>query len=153
MLNDKNKDIRKKGWESILAARNSNIDEDNIRKFKVPKLNFSCTNYIDVIDFDSAIDTDPPILRDVPITDIDALADQKLLEHEFGKDLINMPIHTQSVERSVKLVSEASKRTVGEQSRNGIIFNTLASRNKMPKFTSKKDYVVNQNVNLSHLAV
>lgn len=154
MLNDERFDVRKTAWQRILDARH--FDCVGIRKFRIPNaLNFSCTSYMDMIDLDSFTDTDPPIIRDIPISagNIDTLALNKLLEHDFGKFLIDMPLHTQSVERSVKLVTAASKRTAGEQSRNGLIFNTLASRNAMPKFASKKDFVLDQNVHMNHFAV
>lgn len=108
-----------------------------------------------MIDFETYTDTDPPIIRDIPIfaENIDSLAIKKLLEHDFGQFLNDMPLHTQSVERSVKLVTAASKRTAGEQSRNGLIFNTLASRNTMPKFASKKDFVLEENAHFNHFSV
>lgn len=95
--------------------------------------------------------TDPPILRDVAVTldDIDFLSSKPILDHNFGFFLIHMPLHTQAVERCVKLVTEASKRVCSEKYRDGLIVNTLASRNLMSKFESKKDFVVNPKGDLS----
>ena len=55
-----------------------------------------------------------------------------------GWDVIKYPSHTHAVERSVKLVTEASGKTVGPQNRDGFIKTTLESRKHMPKFESKK---------------
>lgn len=152
MLNDDNETVRRKGWLSIYAARETKTMDDPIRKFKIPKINFDCVDYKDIIDFNHATDTDPPVLRDIIVTlnDIDFLSSEKILEHDFGNFLIHLPLHTQSVERCVKLVTEASKRVCSEKARDGLIANTLASRNVMPNFASKKDFTVNSKGNLSN---
>ena len=99
-------------------------------------------NYKNLIAYDSATHTNPPILSDVPITraDIDELSSKRILDHEFSKYLKKIPNHTQAVERSVKLVTLASQRVCGQEARNGLILNTLSSRKTMPKFDSKQDY-------------
>lgn len=142
MLNDEDEHIRRKGWNRILSARENAPKTKSIRVFRVPDINFSCTNYLDLIDYDKAEHTNPPILIDFPFTraDIDELSSKRILEHEFAKHLKNLPCHTQAVERSVKLVAEASQRVCGQEARNGMILNTLHSRNSMPKFDSKKDF-------------
>lgn len=156
MLNDNNEAIRRKGWLSILSARESAIDGDPVRVFRVPKINFPCTNYTELIDYDNAIHTNPPILRDLPITraDLETLASKKILDHDFGSYLNDMPLHTQSVERSAKLVTGASTRVCSEKARDGLILSTLASRANMPTFQSKQDFDVSSNKDvLKHFSV
>lgn len=50
------------------------------------------------------------------------------------------PCHTQSVERCVKLTTEASGSVAGQKSRDGFICARQNSRKVMPKFNSKKDF-------------
>lgn len=80
---------------------------------------------------ENVYDTDPPILREVKVNadNIDYLASKKIIEHDLGSFLKHMPSHTQPVERCVKLVTEASKMICGEKARDGLIANTLTSRN------------------------
>lgn len=141
MLNDDGQSIRFEGWCKVLDARESAFS-DQIRKFRVPEINLSCTSYLNLIDLEKPSHTEPPILRKIIVsaTDIMFLASKKILEHDFGFFLQNMPLHTQSVERCVKLTSAASKAVCGEKNRDGLIVNTLASRNMMPSFRSKQDY-------------
>ena len=49
--------------------------------------------------------------------------------------------HTQSVERLIKLVTEACGKVIGRENRDGYIMAKLASYKRMPKFESKKDYM------------
>ena len=58
-------------------------------------------------------------------------------------DIMNIPCHTQSVEMCVKAVTEVSMTACGEERRNGIIINTLKSRQSTLIFRTKS------NVNLS----
>ena len=49
------------------------------------------------------------------------------------------PNHTQSVERAVKLVTEASKSVTGYKNRDGYIRTQIANRTLVPNFKSKQD--------------
>lgn len=148
MANDPDENIRKMAWGKILAARRSTESSENtLRQFKVPELNFDCTDYITLIDVPMVVD--PPILKDIEVTEsrIDFLVSKPILEHDFGQDIANMPLHTQAVERCVKLVTEASASVCGESSRDGHISNTIASRNVMEKFETKRDYQYSKEIN------
>lgn len=148
-VNDDREDVRIKGWRSILKARSKTVD--SMREFKVPKINFECDGYLNLIE--DSIEADPPVLRKIPVNEenIGLLASKKIEHHDFGSFLKNMPLHTQSVERTVKLVTESAKKVCGEDARDGLIANTIASRNSMPKFDSKQDFRLTQTA--KHLSV
>lgn len=139
MTNDDNEHIRKMAWNRVLAARREVTTGKPVRQFKIPKLNFDCDDYKSMIDLPSTVD--PPMLRDVHIDseNIDFLASKKILDHDFGSTIRDMPLHTQADERCVKMVTEASKSVCGECSRDGHISNKLVSRQVMEQFESKKD--------------
>ncbi|GBM44979.1 hypothetical protein AVEN_223061-1 [Araneus ventricosus] len=54
-----------------------------------------------------------------------------------GWNFIKFPSHTQAVERMVKLFTEASRKRVGPQNRDGFVRATLESRKQMSQFESK----------------
>lgn len=139
MTNDNDENIRKMAWNKILAARTERFFGEPVRQFKVPKLNFNCDDYKSMIDLPLAVD--PPMLSDINVdpSNIDFLASKTILEHEFGLTIKNMPLHTQAVERYVKLITEASKSVCGESSRNGHVSIKLASRNVMDQFETKSE--------------
>lgn len=155
MLNDDSEAIRLNAWNKIFAARQQEI-ENSLRKFRSPKLNFSCENYTQLIDYENAEYFNPPILKDYEFSEaqIGGLASKRILEHDFGEYLKDIPCHTQAVERSVKLVTEASQRVCGQEARNGFIFNTLSSRRLMPRFESKQDFTIDpDNATTTHFHV
>ena len=51
-------------------------------------------------------------------------------------------VHTQSVERAVKLVTQASISVYGPEARDGFVKATVLSRRIMPKLNSKKEFAV-----------
>ena len=55
-------------------------------------------------------------------------------------DIIDLPSHSQSVERCVKLVSEASHYVYGFENRHKSILAKVFSGQKRPEFTSKGYY-------------
>lgn len=50
--------------------------------------------------------------------------------------------HTQAVERCVKLVTEASSLVCSSDARDGLIRSRIESRQKMPSFETKRQFVV-----------
>ncbi|GBN40926.1 hypothetical protein AVEN_195795-1 [Araneus ventricosus] len=66
-----------------------------------------------------------------------------------GWEFIKFLSHTKAVERIVKLVTEASRKRVGPQNRDGFIRATLESRKQMSQFESKKVSKNSASVNLN----
>ena len=52
------------------------------------------------------------------------------------------PVHSQSVERAVKLVSEASSKVSGGEKRHTRILSAVSSRKSRKALGTKKDYAV-----------
>lgn len=111
----------------------------------MPLINFNPSNYLDLIDLVDETEYMPPILTNFDFSGGDATtyARKKLCEHNLGFDLMSLPCHTQSVERCVKVVTEASMAICGKERRNGYLINTLQSRNNMLIFRTKSDFNVN----------
>lgn len=137
MLTDEEKHIRELAARRILKARSLPVTGRLPRTFEVPKLNFDAKCYIDVINWQE-INFDPPILRNHTNEDL-----IQIIENKGDESLlfIRLPCHTQAVERSVKIVTEAAMSACDKKSRDGIIHAKLASRKVMPKFDSKKDFL------------
>lgn len=107
-----------------------------VRKFVVPPLNFNAKSCYSLINFNKLDITVPPLLLNL---DSESLAN--LYNSDVGKQICQIPCHSQAVERSVKLVTEAAS-SVTDENRNGFILNTLSSRQKMPKFDNKCSFTV-----------
>ena len=54
--------------------------------------------------------------------------------------LNNIPWHSQSMERNIKLVSEASRNAIGVFNRDGFIKCTMKLRGNMPVFETESDF-------------
>jgi len=141
MLTDKRTHIRALGIRRVIKARESGetVGHVGIRKFDIPKINFEANDYIELIDWSSSEVTPPPILNDVTTEDLKSMLEEPIpIDWTFTK----FPCHTQAVERTVKLVTEASKKVCGHNKRDGFIRSTLKSRKAMPEFRSKRQYNV-----------
>lgn len=142
MIFDPHRHIRELGFRKIMKVRlAANIKKSNntIRKFEIPAFNFDCASYIGLINWQECTVTESPLTK--------YLSDQTIIDFiktgDFPKeDLWKLPCHTQAVERGVKLVTESSLAVCGEKNRDGWIRTTIESRKKMPKFTTKSEYVV-----------
>ena len=53
----------------------------------------------------------------------------------------DFPIHSQSTEKAVQLVSQATQAVFGQERRDGFVKAKIARREAMPVFHSKKDIV------------
>ena len=81
--------------------------------------------------------TEPPITRDIPDAKLD-----DFIKERASLNVEKYPLHTQAVERSIKLISEASLKVCGYEAREQFIKTRIASRNRIKIFESKKDYVI-----------
>lgn len=136
MMTDSRKSIRELALRRVMKVRSGGTQEA-IRKFVVPTLNFEAKDYIDLIDWQGINVTEPPVIK--------FLSDEVISEVITSGDCSNInfprfPCHTQSVERCVKLVTEASSEVFGMQRRDGLIRSRIASRKIMPKFNTKKQF-------------
>ncbi|GBM72841.1 hypothetical protein AVEN_17890-1 [Araneus ventricosus] len=85
--------------------------------------NFGAADYIDLIDWQACNVTPLTVLRHISSHEL-----LKMIQHDVpmdGWDLVKFPSHTKEVERIVKLVTEASRKRVGLQNRDGFIRATL----------------------------
>ena len=71
---------------------------------------------------------------------IASLTDTETEEHLKKPLLLHHLCHNQSVERNVKLVTEASAQVAGFDRRYGVIQRTIKSRKLMKTFDNKKQF-------------
>ena len=106
-----------------------------IRSLKVPKLQWNAFSWVDIIDWNTISVHLPYIIECMSMEEITASMWQPPCFPAF-------PLHTQSVERAVKLVTEASHQVEGEEGRHGWILSVLEARRIRKPFETKKDYKV-----------
>ena len=105
--------------------------EYEVRKFRVPKLNFEATSYLDMIDLEKELFEPPLTMR---------LSNDQI--QDFSLTPISIPDysnHMQAVERAVKITTEAASKVVGFEQSHGMICQRIKARKLIPKFHSKKD--------------
>uniref|UniRef100_A0A6P7FLW2 Uncharacterized protein LOC114329243 n=1 Tax=Diabrotica virgifera virgifera TaxID=50390 RepID=A0A6P7FLW2_DIAVI len=111
MMKDERKHIRELGLRRVPKARESQ-KEKKIRRFKIPTLNFSAADYNDLISISGFKVTAPPLLKHISNEDVRDMIDS---ENYKNIEVLNCPCHTKSVERTVKLVTEASAAVCGPE--------------------------------------
>lgn len=136
MICDEKKHIRQLGWRRILKAREADTDED-IRTFQIPPLNFQAEYYYEMINWQTAKTTEPPCTTKFSNDELKNLIQTgDAFESQFN----SIPCHTQAVERTIKLVTEASSKVCGQSNRNAYIQCTLQSRKEMSAFDTKHQF-------------
>jgi len=133
MLFDDRDHIREQALRRIINAREAESSTKR-RVFKPPKINFFARDYTEIIMWHECQVTVPPVLRHISNEDLQIMARDKSLE------IVDFPCHTQSVERCVKLVTEASQSVTDATSRDGFIRTKLQSRAEMPNFGHKNKF-------------
>ena len=137
MIMDERPRICKLSLCRILKARRHKCT--SIRTFKVPNLNLSANDYIDLNDRQSneAI-SEPPVT--CGISDDDLL---KFINRKETPSIAfpHLPCHTQAVECCIKMVTEASAAVCGAEHCDGYIKVQMKSRSITPVFNTKSDYV------------
>ena len=81
--------------------------------------------------------TEPPILDDMSLDEMEMLVASG---ETSVTDFPRYPCHIQTVERTVKLVTDSFSSVCGEKARDGFIRVRLESRKIMPYFNTKADY-------------
>lgn len=145
MLIDSRPEIRELAVRRIIKARNSeSFRNKKVRQFKVPMLNFKAQDYTDLVDWSLLSEsnlTEPPVVANFSEHELrNLLKDDGTVTNVVFKRIVEMPCHTQSVERCIKLVTESSKKVCGDKNRDGLIRTTLASRASMKSFENKSEY-------------
>jgi hypothetical protein len=101
---------------------------------RIPKVNFEAEEWSNLIDISTTQCHEPPCVRHLSNEELEGMRAVRGLPPAF-------PVHSQSVERAVKLTSEASKRSYIWHVRHKYIVATNKSRKERPQFRSKSDYV------------
>lgn len=139
MLTDKDADIRQLALKKIHEAKIKSLSSENeIRQFEVPTLNFEAVTYTEIIDWSGCEVFVPPALKNLKIDEIEKFLEDNEVPSTW--DFVEYPCHTQAVERTVKLVTEASSKVYGQENRDNHIKTILKSRSSMPSFKTKKDF-------------
>ena len=99
----------------------------------MPNLQWDAFSWVDMIDWEKASIHIPFIIECLSAEDIEATIQQP---HTFPA----FPVHTQSVERAVKLVTEACSQVYGEERRHGYILSVIEARKIRKPFDSKGQY-------------
>ena len=103
------------------------------RKFSIPALNWNPSSWCDIIDWKSSKVYEASILAKID-------ADQLILAKSEPYCFPKFPLHSQSVERCVKLVTEASSKVVGEARRHQHILSVIEARKIRKSCDTKRDY-------------
>ena len=86
----------------ILRSTGQSVSHGRIRQLRVPKLNINANGYIDLIDWTDATISEPSFTYSVTTNKTKEMIDSKAFS-EFK--IPELPCHTQSVERHIKLVT------------------------------------------------
>ena len=123
---------RKFAIETILNLRGEeSFGDTSLRVRKNPTLNIDAKKLVELIEWSS--DVHEPLLTC-------SMSKENLLELEtVPMEVMDFPVHAQSIERCVKEVTRASAIVYGEDRRDGYIKATLAHRQILPTNQSKKD--------------
>ena len=138
MLADSSREKRSIAINHILDIRKKpklvkNILKPEIRPFIIPNISFEAVSYDGMINWDNNTNTEPPITITMDYVELNKMLETPLV-------IPNFPNNTQSVERCIKLVTDASQQVYGFDSRDGFIRARIKSRSNYTKFDSKQDY-------------
>ena len=133
MVSSTNLNHNQLAWRGIRRSREQSVSDRRIRQLRVPKLNINANSYIDLIDWTDKTLSEPSFTYSVTTNEIKEMFDSKAF---FEVKISELPCHTQSVERHLKLVTEASSLVCDHASREGLIRNKLSSRATMPCFNT-----------------
>ena len=136
MVHSEDKMTRILGYRRILKARSIDTRE-NLRALTLPKLNFEAKSFTDMINWQTAQLTDPPLLKHITNDELNNFIQSGDVPCTHAAEI---PCHSQNVERMIKLVTESCLKVCGSSNREGWILSALISRQAMPSFDTKKQF-------------
>ena len=133
MLESSLESVRSKAVNIIKARRTKPPKPPRVlrkmRKFKIPLLQWGAENWWELIDWSSVQVFEPEILSRLSNAALDEASANSLCFPKF-------PCHSQSVERAVKLVTEAASKVCGGDKRHNHIVSVVAARKARKPFMS-----------------
>jgi len=135
MLADGDMANRQAAVDIILAIRQSAAAaHGRVREFCPPKIRDTVVTLQDLLPPRAECTMEPPLTKH--------LSEEELREVVEEPLNIEIPGHSQGVERCVKMVTEASHSVYGMEARDGFIRAVVKSRSFMPSFRSKQDFTL-----------
>ena len=107
--------------------------DSGLRLFKAPKLNWGAENYTQIIDWDLKDFCEPPITMKFSDDEIRRFYSVPMV-------IQNYPSQSQSVERAVKMVSDACKSAYGYEERHQLVLSTQAARKERQSYRTKEKF-------------
>ena len=101
LLASKNKEDRQFAVEKVLQLRGEEFGDMEPRSRRTPKLNFEAKECKDLINWEKEVIHEPVFSCSLSTPEIKSIIDTPL-------QVVGYPLHTQSTERAVKLVTKAS---------------------------------------------
>ena len=120
----------------VNRIRNGDVSGSHLpRKFAVSAVNFKADDLVQLIDWETVPLTEPLLTATLSTEEVAACAITPLSVPATWQ------CHSQSMDRAIRKVSEASLMVVGEQKREGWVRCADASRKALKKPNSKADYM------------
>ena len=139
MLTDDRENVRQKAVNAIVDMRHGEVvskiekTSSGLRVFRVPELRWDAKDYTEMIGWDLELFTEPAVTR--------KLSDNALREaYAAPLEIPKFPNNSQSVERAVKLVSEACHQVFGQERRHELCVSRQAARLERAAYNTKKDF-------------
>ena len=119
--------------DEILKLRKGIDSGDTcVRPYKIPKtFNLNAHELKELIDWEKEKITEPSLTAHMTVAELQLVKQVPLTVRKFS-------LHTQSCERAVKLVSEASASVAGQKKRHGFIKQQISERKKMGSLRVKR---------------
>jgi hypothetical protein len=141
LLVDKEIENRRRGHALIVKARNAPTEKyskvyEGFRPNQIGKINLTANTWDELIS-DNDLKFEPPVTKHLLEADLLTFVEKKTDPDEMGWDF---PIHSQSVERAVRLVSEVSKAAYTTGKRHQLAVTKQNSRIQRPLFKNKSKY-------------
>lgn len=132
MLADSSRNKRQRAVSTILQIRKKAARKNVIGIFRVPTLNYDADDWDDLIKWDEVETYEPPVTHKLSDQDIRNIEDEPFKVPDY-------PVHTQGVERYIKVVTEAAASVYGYEARDGFIRAVIQAREVTRRTDTKSD--------------